>query len=384
MILFKDKASIFSTDFGSRIFGLDIMRTIAILMVVVAHSITMLTPYMPKLAFLSLGGFLGVEIFFVLSGFLIGYILIREINEHPFNLDAIIHFWTRRWFRTLPNYFLILFLNIGLFLVLGRTFHFSLLPYFLFIQNFKKPFHDFFLESWSLSVEEWFYLLVPITLFLVSILYKGEDKKIVIKTTLIIFFLFPLLFRFYQGMRMDLPSTREAWDYSIRKVVVARLDALMFGVLMAYLKYYHTIVFQQYKNVMFGLGCMVLAGCLYFSYYSPINLYFKTLYFSCYSTGFALLIPNLNSIKTGVKVVVVPITYISIISYSIYLLHFSLILLPIEQYIITYNFFGAVLVFLSYWIITIVLSTLLYSFYEKPMTGLREKIAPKRLPTYQA
>lgn len=372
-------AHILSTEFGSRIFGLDVMRAVAILMVVGSHSIHLLSPYFPKLGYFGIGGFLGVEMFFVLSGFLIGYILIRQINEHSVTLDSILHFWIRRWFRTLPNYYLILLLNIGLFLLLGGEFDLSLTPYLLFIQNFKQPNPSFFNESWSLAVEEWFYLLVPITFFLISIIYKGENKKIVIKTTLIIFFVFPLLYRFYQGMHLDLPSTIEVWDSYIRKIVVARLDALMFGVSMAYLKFYHQRTFYQFRNIMFVLGCIVSVGCIYLYFHSQITLYFETLYFSCVSFGFALFLPYLNAIKSGPKLVVLPLTYISIISYSMYLLYLSLILHPLRIYITASNLYEAGLFFAGYWILTIGLSALLYSFYERPMTELRERYAPARL-----
>lgn len=348
-------------------------------MVVCSHSILMLTPYFPNLSFLRIGGFLGVEMFFVLSGFLIGYILIRQLNEHPFTLDSIIHFWTRRWFRTLPNYFLILSLNIVLFLIMGGKLGSFIAPYFVFIQNFNQPNIFFFPESWSLAVEEWFYLLFPITLFLLCILYKQEDKRKIIRSTLIIFFVFPLLFRFYEGLRMDLPSTIEVWDKFIRKIVMERLDALMFGVSMAYMKFYHQKIFSQFKNIMFILGCLVSAGSFYFFFHSQINLFFKTLYFNCISLGFALLIPYLNSIKSGPKIIVLPTTYVSVISYSMYLLYLSLILNPLEKSFSASNFYEAALLFTGYWILLLGCSALLYSFYERPMTELREKFAPARL-----
>lgn len=376
----ESKLRIFSTDFGSRIFGLDIMRAAAILMVVISHGIHILTPYIPDLNFLGGGGFWGVEMFFVLSGFLIGYILIRQINENPFTLNSIVHFWKRRWFRTLPNYFLILFLNIGLFLLLGGKAGYHFLHYFLFIQNFKEVSTPFFPESWSLAIEEWFYLTLPISFFLISIIgKKRKDKKSIIKITLIIFFLLPLLFRFYQGIyKGELIQTIAMWDRYIRRVTVARLDALMFGVLMAYMKFYHKKIFHEFKNIMFFSGCIVLAGCVYMYYSSPVNLFFKTLYFSFVSFGFALLLPYLNAIKDGPKFIVVPITHISIISYSMYLLYLSLIFNPLRPYLIASNLYEALIIFTGYMGLTIGIATLLYSFYEKPMTDLRDKFAYSR------
>ena len=66
---------------AARIFGLDLLRAAAILSVLFAHLFAVLYPHVPWLGLLGHGGFFGVELFFVLSGFLIGQILIREGAE---------------------------------------------------------------------------------------------------------------------------------------------------------------------------------------------------------------------------------------------------------------------------------------------------------------
>ena len=109
----------------------------------------------------------GVSIFFVLSGFLIGGILIKLLKENILNSKLIITFWVRRWFRTLPNYFLILIILILLDSIYNENFSFySYKRYFLFSQNLFSKHPGFFPEAWSLSVEEWFYLLIPIIIFI--------------------------------------------------------------------------------------------------------------------------------------------------------------------------------------------------------------------------
>ena len=112
-----------------------------------------------------LAGYLGVELFFVLSGFLIGGILFRTLTNER-STSILSNFWLRRWFRTLPNYFLFLLVNVAIALWLrGGTP--SLLPYLFFFQNVTTHPQPFFVESWSLAVEEWFYILVPV-LFLIA------------------------------------------------------------------------------------------------------------------------------------------------------------------------------------------------------------------------
>lgn len=91
----------------NRIFGLDLLRVSAIIIVLIGHGKFIL----PKeLRFYhNFLKFDGVTIFFVLSGFLIGGILIKILEEESHKKNKLAHFWVRRWLRTLPNYYLILF-----------------------------------------------------------------------------------------------------------------------------------------------------------------------------------------------------------------------------------------------------------------------------------
>lgn len=96
-----------------RVFGLDLMRAFAILFVVFGHG----NRFIHDEASRSIREFLifdGVTIFFVLSGFLIGRILLRTVLHEQFDGRMLLTFWMRRWFRTLPNYYLVLILLIVL------------------------------------------------------------------------------------------------------------------------------------------------------------------------------------------------------------------------------------------------------------------------------
>jgi peptidoglycan/LPS O-acetylase OafA/YrhL len=158
---------------NKRIFGLDLLRTGAIFCVVYGHGYyliegTSLGNLIPKEIY-NLPVFDGVSIFFVLSGFLIGRILLRTVLKENFNGRMLIEFWIRRWFRTLPNYFFILsILVIYSFIFVNQPLEdqpVHLYRYFSFTQNLTSPHPNFFPEAWSLSVEEWFYLCIPIPLY---------------------------------------------------------------------------------------------------------------------------------------------------------------------------------------------------------------------------
>ena len=124
-----------NSSIKDRVFGLDLMRAMAICMVLCSH---ILWIYKPNNGIISqlfaLFGFLGVEFFFVLSGFLIGRILYTIYIKEDYSIKSALYFLKRRWFRTLPNYFIILIINIIITFALGYSMP-KLWMYFIFLQN---------------------------------------------------------------------------------------------------------------------------------------------------------------------------------------------------------------------------------------------------------
>ncbi|MFD0989494.1 acyltransferase family protein [Mariniflexile jejuense] len=94
-------------DYKHRIFGLDVIRAVAILLVIFSHSTILLFPDKETtlLVIIRFFGTIGVDLFFVLSGFLIGGNILKQLAQEKTALKDFVYFWIRRWFRTLPNYF---------------------------------------------------------------------------------------------------------------------------------------------------------------------------------------------------------------------------------------------------------------------------------------
>lgn len=142
--------------------GMDILRMLAIVAVVQCHAVGHLAPSDPLRQISGLGG-KGVDLFFALSGWLLGRQLLRELAATG-RIDAR-RFWARRWLRTLPAYFAMLaFTYAWQSLRTGRS------PDWTFLYFGQTYLSDmpYFGISWSLCVEEHFYLLIPLALVLLN------------------------------------------------------------------------------------------------------------------------------------------------------------------------------------------------------------------------
>lgn len=151
---------------NERVFGLDVVRASAMLLVLLSHAANVFCFWCGiRLPMIALhGGSAGVELFFVLSGYLIGGILLRCAGCRPSG-RVWRNFMVRRALRTLPAYFTVLLVLACVTQALGwppggGNFVWHVLRYGSFTQNLLTPSPEsWFAVSWSLSVEEWFYLL---------------------------------------------------------------------------------------------------------------------------------------------------------------------------------------------------------------------------------
>ena len=139
---------------------LDTLRSLAIVMVVTCHAVSAYgSP--ESLHVLQMGG-KGVDLFFVLSGWLLGHQLLMELKSTG-SID-VPRFWLRRWLRTLPAYYAVLGLTFA-WQAIGRGNQGLDWSYVFFGQTYLSDM-PYFGVSWSLCVEEQFYLAVAPLLLL--------------------------------------------------------------------------------------------------------------------------------------------------------------------------------------------------------------------------
>jgi peptidoglycan/LPS O-acetylase OafA/YrhL len=242
--------------------------------------------------------------------------------------------------------------------------------FMLFLQNFNTYFTDFFWESWSLTIEEWFYILTPLTMLLLHfLLQKSLHPKYIFLSVISIFILFPLFYR----ISISPENVDPFWfDVKFRKVVLTRLDAIMFGVLFAWLRYYYPETWKKISVPFFIAGIVLLYLFMHLQAQETTGYYSKTIFFTCMGLSAAMLLPfaeRTRSFRTRFGKIM---THISLISYSMYLINLCLVADVIRK-----NFESEVekyplLMYLVFWIMVILISTLIYKYFEKPVMDLRD------------
>lgn len=265
-----------------------------------------------SLTFLS--GFLGVELFFVLSGFLVGGIALREFDGEV-NGAVLKRFYLRRWLRTLPAYYVMLALFA---VVLYEPVSWR---HIFFLQAFTPQRHDFFSVSWSLCIEEWFYLLLPIYCFVLMRLPERQRVWCIGASILLVG-----LFR--ASVWVEFTPAFE----TMRRFVPVRMDALLVGVGLAAILRYHPDIFARLqRSGWVAQPLLALAfGIHAYRHAHPDTLTFLKAFalmpwwFTLVSLGFAWLLAWLSGWKQASGPAASAVTQVSLLSYALYLTHLDI------------------------------------------------------------
>lgn len=358
-----------------RLPGLDAVRALAIVLVMVAHGALLAAPAIGntlRTGLLYLGGYFGVELFFALSGLLIVGGLLRRLEKRPvLAWHDIWHFWQRRWWRTLPNYFVFLLLNATLFAAMFNT-PVPDIRYAVFWQNLAWPHPAAMPEAWSLAVEEWFYLLLPLLLAASLALLPAPRRAV--PALLVGWVAAGTLGRFAVAFWAD-----PAWDESLRKVALLRLDAIAWGGLAACWLHYLPGLARRTAKALFHFGAAGMGICIAWllagvgSEFQPVPAY--TGIFTLTGASAALCLPRAALWQPRRPALVLPVTWLSLISYSLYLVHFSFAL-PLMQLPLLADSVPLAWRLVGYVVLSLALAWGAYRLVECPALALRNRIAP--------
>ena len=335
-----------SSNRAARIPQLDFIRGVAILLVLGRHA-----PLLPSEAgrlqlfaeVWSKIGWVGVDLFFVLSGFLIGGLLMRELAQG--GTIEVPRFLIRRSFKIWPSYFtFVLFVFVKICTTEQATAADAfarILPNILQVQNyFPTP----CVHTWSLAVEEHFYILLPLAL-LYGTRWKGRAAWPYPAIVAIGLALFPicLLFRLYNWVHYQPFSF-----YTHTFLTHCRIDSLFAGVMIAYFKQFHAVAFRKMADARLALSLLGIAA------FTP--LLFNTLGFHGFVCTYGFLLatvasasvvvafngapPPRNLRAPGRLLLGLPFRFVASIgyfSYGIYLWHIDAARIPAEWLLLRFK-----------------------------------------------
>lgn len=331
--------------------ALDVLRGIAVLMVLVYHNYLMhlnFTSSPPVLNFLARG----VDLFFVLSGFLISGLLFAEFKERG-SINCW-RFWIRRGFKIYPAFYALM--GLGLLEILWNHRSISLFWHeCLFIQNYRRSYWP---HTWSLAVEEHFYFTLPLLLLLlIKIMPKSRNPFRVLPLISVVLSAACFVLR----LRALLKGGGVA-DYVFPTHL--RVDALFAGVTLGYFYHFDKSFTEGKKWWVLALGLLLCGGCV------PVPSLFQLAF--AYPAFAMVLVWALNQPETWFRYLF-PIAWVGRYSYSIYLWHvaaFALMerFLPLSSWLVTYL------------VVSVVLGVILAKAIEIPFLRLRQRIAPPARP----
>lgn len=304
----------------SRLRELDFLRGIAILLVFFRHQ------YVYK--FMETMGWIGVDLFFVISGFLVSGLLFKEYRKFG-SVNAKL-FLIRRGFKIYPIFYLSYIVYI-IPKIMKHQFDLEKVLYELtFTQNYALGWGYAYGASWSLAVEEHFYFGLALLLWLIFnkkiMQFEIVPNKFTAFEKLIVLILIVVL-----GIRLwynTIPLENRALYVTMTHL---RIDSLLFGVLLSYWYYFRkemlTNFFKKYQYLL--LVCAF--GILSFTpFYDLLSHYLiKTVGFTLLYIAFGILLlyilltDNINSILNRLfsAPVVNFVSRIGFCSYSIYIIH---------------------------------------------------------------
>lgn len=320
-------------------------------------------------------GNLGVTLFFVLSGFLISYIILSEKKNNG-NINYK-NFFIRRALRIWPLYFLIIFLsffcfpyfdilNFNLSSNLNEDFYLKLILYIIFLPNFISrifPTTPFASQTWSIGVEEQFYMLWP---FIIS------NAKNIFKLFTLFIFLFPIV-KFILNFISIKTGSDDAWFYASKIFSDLSISSLALGSLAAYLVLEKK---TQILNLIYNKWTIRSSYALLFI----LLLYGKELPYlhqEIYSILFTIIIVNFSTNTKAIKISFENkvLNYLGMISYGIYMFHPFCIVLSINLMNLL-EIYNPIYLYLSVILLSILISGCSYQFFELRFLNLKKKYEP--------
>lgn len=328
--------------------SIDVLRAVAIFLVLGRHA------HWPENAMTSIwqrGGWVGVDLFFVLSGFLVSGLLFKQFKET--GAISWTNFVVRRGFKIYPAFWcLIAFTLVFNAITRAAPFEsFRLFSELAFVQNYGWPMWG---HTWSLAVEEHFYLLLPLLL-----MFCKRDQFKRLPVVVLIIAIACLAMRLAGG------------EWNVQRSMFAthlRLDSLLFGSFLSHLYHHRQDFFHRvasHKKTFATIGVVLLSPAFIWNLEETRFIY--TIGFTLFYIGSgAILVASVGGLPENR--VTQFLGMIGRYSYSIYLWHAAIVewMFPTATWTATGLYF----------VFSIVIGIVLSHLIELPMLKLRSRLMP--------
>lgn len=362
-----------------RLREIDFLRGIAIILVLLRHQ--------PIDDYTHTMGWMGVDLFFVLSGFLVSGLLFSEYSKYG-SVDSK-RFLIRRGFKIYPVYYITYILYLIPLLRLDKVEWDKVLYDGVFIQNYTTGWGYAYGASWSLAVEEHFYFGLCFLIWLIttkapSFLKVQAGKRfsgfeIFLGGVMIVC----LLLRILQNTVIppDLPEKQITMTH-------LRIDSLLAGVYISFLYHFKPdalkVMYSKYKGILWIVPIVFLSWTPFIE--PELNVPGKTIGLTLAFISFAIILvyfllsPNVNGKLNRIfsKPLVSLVSIIGYNSYSIYVIH-----LLVKSYVSQYNRqfnlqLPDVVLFLLVSAFSVLAGIFLTKTIEKFFLNIRDKFYPRR------
>jgi peptidoglycan/LPS O-acetylase OafA/YrhL len=360
----------------SRIHGLDTLRALAVSLVVLHHYVLFVSRG-PTFGWVGEIGWAGVDLFFALSGYLIGNQIFAAMRSSGgFSLR---NFYARRFLRTLPNFWVVLALYALWPAFRGDAPLLPLWKYLSFTQNYHLEPGTAFSHAWSLSIEEQFYMVLP-----AAALVGASLRRSIGWAWLAIGLAFAAGMLTRAHLWLDLVEGERFWSHHYYKYIYyssfCRFDELLAGVALALLKHHHPAAWRRitgYGNRMLAAGLAVTALAFWLFLRDHYGFSMTVFGYPLLALGFSLLIVAALSDGSVLRSVRVPgAGSLALWSYAIYLTHKQVCILAAER--LRALGYGpdapvAIAIMLA---LSVLAGWLLYRLVETPFMALRQRYVP--------
>jgi peptidoglycan/LPS O-acetylase OafA/YrhL len=358
-----------------RVKTLDFLRGIAVILVLFRHHT--ISPFLHKI------GWIGVDLFFVLSGFLVSNLLFKEyVDTGKVNIRR---FFIRRGLKIYPLFYFFILLTVATNLILSKlNIHkdnillTEIVNEIFFLQNYLDGIWS---HTWSLAVEEHFYILLAVYVFvIVKCKWISRTANIVCFIVCLLIVVFTLRWHYValHPIEHQLGFTH------------LRIDSLFFGVLLSYLYVFQKesfkavfakrrfILFTFVAAILLSPSLILLNNDKFVLSYGLSMLYIGFGIVLSYAVLYDAEIDGIDNIVWNSFFNV--ICFIGFHSYSIYLFH-----IYVAKYFVSFfvkyfgSFISVEIKFILYFLFSILIGYLMAKLIEIPFLRFRDKLFPKPL-----